>query len=330
MPAPLTLPQLMEELLSEGSRLVAPPDIDPNKTNILGEKILNELEDALAKDDTPRLHVVPRSANVTWTMLLGALVRESYKRISAKQSKIPKKATNGGITAATRGADAARKQLVQAIDGNKSNPRRSAMLRERIFAAREIVNTKAGWEAELRSEIAAIKALGDEAPPAVVDMLEILNAALTTLDARKSAPTGRAAKTTVWSPAVIEAAMAINLAIGELISSAASKATPKRNASLVRLATPKKRAEEKPDAPAEKKTATQDAPEPEAEAPPATSELSPEPSADSAPQPESPAPPGPIANGADAPVQPAPELTACDSELLAPPDAPIAPSTPSA
>lgn len=339
MTQPRSLQHIVQSFLSESSSLMAPVNIDPNKINILAERYINELDDALAKDNTPLLQIVPRSDGVTWKMVLSAMLRESYKRTAEKESKVPKKVAVDGITVAIRGAETARKQLIQSIDGNKTNPQRSAMLRERIFASRAVVGTKAAWEAELRSEIAAINALGDEAPPGVVDMLDVLNAALRTLDGAKAAPTGRAAKATVWSPPVIEVAMAINLAIGELISSAASKATPKRNASLLRLSAPKRKDEEKTDAAAEKKSSTPEkkpsapeskdaapeskdaAPEKTTPAPDAASTASAPPASAAA---ETPAVPGPVATGADAPAQAAAPPAACE------PATPGAPAEPAA
>lgn len=340
MPPPLSAQQIVQSFMSDASTLPIPSDVDPNKTNVQAERYLNELEDSLAKDNTPLLQFVPRSDGVTWKTVLTLMLRESYRRLAEKESKVPKKVAVDGIAAAMRGAESARKRLIQAIDGNRSNPQRSNMLRERIFASRTLVKTKAGWEAELRSEIAAIKALGDEAPPAVVDMLDVLQSALRTLDATLAAPTGRAAKAVVWSQPVLEVAVAINLAIGDLISSAASKATPKRNASLVRLSAPKRKDEEKSDSAAEKKASTPEKkPSPTetaATAPETDSALAP-PLPTQAPETAGPDPadsstaatpplaasqpppsPGPVATGAGSPAPESPSVAACESNAPPP------------
>lgn len=342
--APLcSIPELIESYLAEGRNIDAPPDLDPNRLNILAERFVNELDDAQAKDDTPALFIVPGAGSVTWQALLGALVAESYKRLAAKGARISQiRAPTDGIAQATQEAEAARRRLAQAIDGNHSNPRRSALLRERIFAARVVSRTKAGWEAELRTEIAAIRTLGDEAPVAVRDMLPLLEGALRTLDATLAAPTGRPPRLARWSADVVDITVALNLAIGDLLSSAASKATPRRNATLLKLATKKRREPARRDAAEEKKNepagdangASSSAPSqsasetPSAENPTTPRAPSPEGANGAPPQTEPPPAPGPIASGA--PESPA--SAAMDSTCTTPslPPAASEPSQPSA
>lgn len=308
MSQPLTLPQLVTQFQSEAKEVPPLPDLDPNRIHAQVEALKNELEKSAADDETPKLQVVPRSANVKWIQLFALLLAESYRRVAAPGAKVPKAESEPGIAVAIEGAEGARRRLAQSIDGNKANPTLVAALRATIFAARTISATKAGWEAELRSCLAGIDALGTKAPAGVADMRELLTDALGKLEAAKPAATGRPAKEQViWSQPVLEGSMALLLAMGALVSSAASKATDKRNAALQKYAFFNRREDAAPAAPKpEEKPVVAVDPKP-ADPRPANVSVTP-----------APATPGPVASGTTAradgavvvaPVAAAPEAT---------------------
>lgn len=193
---------------------------DPIRTLRMSEAVLNESE-RLSEEERNQILPIDRRSRLTWLHAIVHMRDRLYTvqiRPDAKLTVEPDPLV--GIAAALTAVDEEFRRLGRVIDGNNSQPDKSAELRTHIYGGRTPVRSKAGYETELRLRLAALKTLPNPSPP-VRAMIPRLEEVLERLDATAPAPSGRVATQHpgwVWNPKVEHATMALHICLGEFLS----------------------------------------------------------------------------------------------------------------
>ena len=243
-PQPNNLDAVVNKLHADARERDADLHLDPERLARIGEGVINQLQEAADSDGTPKLLNVPETGGIPWKALISLLTRQVQEEIGKKDSRIPVGGGDtGGLDTALTACEELRQRMAQAIDGAGARRAASNDLRHHIFGGRNPIRTKASWENELRMQLSSITGLGASAPPAVRALAEEYPAILEKLEAAQPKPGRRKAAGFEWSPAVLERATVLQLALNDLLQWAAATASPKRRASLTRVIAPKRRAD---------------------------------------------------------------------------------------
>lgn len=222
------------------ARLGATFDLDLVFILAAAEKTEDELVRAEKEDGTPDLLRCPYGENVTWREVILALAAETRSAMAQPGARIepPVVPSADRLTPAVEEAEEVRRLVAQAIGGNGSDPENAERLRRHVFAGRPQPTNKAMWETEMRLEYECILTVADP-PPGLLKLAPRILAAAEAVSSATVLSPGRPTRT-AWSPAVVERALALNHALGELLSWSSSTATRKRNAALLKAITPKR------------------------------------------------------------------------------------------
>lgn len=213
-------------------------DIEPTLWQRRAESASDEL--ALARTDgVDALQFTPRFEKLSWEELLGTLVKRSHA--SASQVPEPVQSENPPSTdeVINKAADVVNR-VRNAIRGPAEERALWEPIYEFVFSGREITRTRNGYETELKAIDAAIVTLGGKAPAELVALRPGIGATIQTLnDALR--PRGRPVTPPAPPRRTREAeidALALKLALGDLLRWSSVVATPKRDAALRRVIDP--------------------------------------------------------------------------------------------
>jgi hypothetical protein len=240
LPSSKVLDKLYEEYAARARKQPTPPSLDPNEINTRAEAALDQFRDAAA-DGTPELLLFRGNKALRWTDVIAFTVARSRAEVAkpghaAVQEVV---AASDRIEPAVLHAEGVRRRVVQAIEGNRSEPERADALRAAVLGDRKPPSSKAAWENEVRTTAGAIRSMKD-APEALLALLPRLDAAAEQLSNARPMPAGKP-RLPDWSPGVVEASMVLLLVLGDALSWAAAWATDKRNGAFQRAIAPKRR-----------------------------------------------------------------------------------------
>jgi len=262
--APTSLNDLLAQYFDKGAAAVKAGtyvgSFDIPKLHQKTQSALSELGWAI-EDGTPQLLIVPESAKVTFVSLLEALntasVTASTKPEHRQSSTVDPERT---LTSATATAEGVRRRLLIAINGKDANSEEATRLRKAILADRGVPQSRSGWDAELQTIIAAIKQPSVGASVAVRGMLEKLEAAKVAVES--SVPQVGRTPNPVWLAGALTPAAALDLALSDLLSWAAAKATDARLARFQAAIMPRRRGDDAKDGDVEPTPVEDPKPEP--------------------------------------------------------------------
>lgn len=219
-------------------------DVDPHRIHQLAQAALDELREAEDSDGTIALLEYPKAKNVLWRGVIAELLDQSQAESAKPTAQVrptqPKE--DETIGAATTLAESERRRVSQAVESFRSESDQYSSLRQHIFGDRKLPSSKSGWATEIRTLQEKILALGDAAPPAFPALLPRLEVAAEAISRARAQPAGRP-RSPEWSPAALQAAIALKLALNDLLAWAAAHASDRRNASMQRRLAPKRRAD---------------------------------------------------------------------------------------
>lgn len=213
-------------------------DIEPTLWQRRAESASDEL--ALARTDgVDALQFTPRFEKLSWEELLATLIKRSHE--SATQ--VPEPVQTETLPSTDEVIDDAVdviNRVRNAIRGPAEERAQWQPIYDRVFAGREVTRTRNGYETELKAIDAAIVSLDTKAPtelvalrPSIATTIQGLNDALRPRG-RPTAPPTPPKRT---REAEIDA-LAIKLALGDLLRWSAVVAPAKRDAALRRVIEP--------------------------------------------------------------------------------------------
>lgn len=203
-------------------------------------RVVHQLEVAERKDDTPDLLLVDGCGDTRWLDVIDALLKPAYAALGAATVGSSEQAAAAGksttpLLQAFDALDAVRRRLTGAVNGNKPRSEQARELRALLYGGRRFRRTRADYTAEYEHLVAILLALEerDMAPNGVRRMRPLVETALARLKALPPTGPGRPRKRSVQAPVEVQVTtLALNLALGDLLSHAASTATEARLESL--------------------------------------------------------------------------------------------------
>jgi hypothetical protein len=221
----------------------AAAEIDAIEVQGRAQNVLIQLAEAREKKEPEKLQWVDGDPAVPWSGLIAAQIERVQSEaakpggLEARPPPVPKAQR---IQTANELADETYKRVETATAPNRWEKAANAERRQTVFAERAVPGSRAGWTIELSSIRKAIVAMGDSAPAALRELLPRIDEALAALEGSKAQQAGRP-RATAYAAPVLEAAVALDLMLGDLLAWATSQAVSQRYGNLARAIHPKRR-----------------------------------------------------------------------------------------